>query len=96
MQEDPGMNWQRETVNEKVKLAIRSTGDVDRQIADAESLILSLGFNSLRIANLAIALEQQVDQPLLLNEWIGRCVDPATLTVGSLCEYIWEVLDEAS
>lgn len=90
------MSWQRETVDRKVKKAIQSTGDVNRQVEDSESLVLSLGFNSLRIANLAIALEQQVEQPLLLNEWIVRCVDPAALTVGSLCDYVWEVLAEGA
>lgn len=82
----------RTDVQRRVKRAVAATCERKVKVKDQDNLILSLQFNSLRIASLAIALEKELDQPLLLNEWIGRCNDPAMLTVASLGDYIWEVV----
>ena len=67
-----------------------------KRIRDSDSLVMRLGYDSLRMASLAIALEEEFERPLLLAEWIARAGDPEALTVGSLCEYIAEILqDEA-
>ena len=72
--------------------AVRASIEKEVRIRASDSLVLSLGFDSLRVASLAIALEVELERAILLNEWIGRCSDPAALTVGSLCDYVWEVL----
>jgi acyl carrier protein len=56
------------------------------------SLILDLGFDSMSVARLALALEDQLHQPILLDDWIARETDAATLTVDSLCRYLDEAL----
>jgi acyl carrier protein len=60
-----------------------------------ESLVLDLGFDSLRISTLMISLESEFGQPLLLIEWVSRVEDPTELTVASLCDYIQERLAQA-
>jgi acyl carrier protein len=64
-----------------------------KRIKDSDSLVARLGYDSLRMASLAIALEDEFGRPLLLAEWISRAPDPDALTVGSLCEYIGEILE---
>jgi acyl carrier protein len=59
-------------------------------IAGNDSFILNLGFDSMSIARLALALEDQFHQPILLDDWIAQGADPAALTVDSLCRYIDE------
>lgn len=54
------------------------------------SFIVDLGFDSMGIARLALALEDRFDQTILLDEWIGQATDPAALTVASLCDYVAE------
>lgn len=83
----------RHEVDARVESAIRSSADRDGRIQREDSLVLTLGFDSLRIATLAIALEEELDRPILLNDWIAGCTDPTTLTVGSLCDFVWNALE---
>ncbi len=57
-------------------------------ITGDDSFILDLGFDSMSIARLALALEDQFHQPILLDDWISQEVDPAGLNVASLCRYL--------
>jgi acyl carrier protein len=63
-------------------------------ITRGASIILDLGFDSMGIARLALALEDQLHQPILLDDWIARETGAATLTVDSLCRYLEEALGE--
>ena len=79
-----------EKVSRAVK-AVRPKGDGNAQkvtIKESHSFGTDLDFDSLRIATLSIALEEEFTQVLLLNEWIGSADDPELLTVGSLVDYL--------
>jgi acyl carrier protein len=76
-----------------VRAIASSCGITVKRIKDSDSLVASLGYDSLRMASLAIALEDEFQRPLLLAEWIARAPDPEELTVGSLCEYIDEIME---
>ena len=76
-----------------VRAIASSCGVATKRIRDSDSLVSRLGYDSLRMASLAIALEDEFARPLLLAEWIARAPDPEDLTVGSLCEYIAEILE---
>lgn len=90
------MQWRREEVEARVEKAILAAMQRSAKISPSDSLVLALGFDSLRVASLAIALEDQLDRPILLNEWVASCNDPTALTVGSLYEYVWEALNKAA
>ena len=57
-------------------------------ISRGHCFITDLGFDSLSIARLALELEDRVQQPVLLDDWIASEPDPSALTVGSLCDYV--------
>ena len=76
-----------------VRAIATSCGIKVKRIQDSDSLVAQLGYDSLRMASLAIALEDEFGRPLLLAEWIARAADPEQLTVASLCEYIGEILE---
>ena len=80
----------------KVKEAVIATLGKKVELKETDSLIANLGFNSLRMVSLSLALEDQFGRPLLLNEWISQCEDPRLLTVGSLSAYVQEVLSGAN
>jgi acyl carrier protein len=88
------MQMQREDVEARVDKAILAAMQRSAKINRSDSLVLTLGFDSLRVASLAIALEDQLDRPILLNDWIASCSDPTALTVASLHEYVWQVLNK--
>jgi acyl carrier protein len=82
------------STRKRVVRAIASTcGITVKKIQDSDSLVARLGYDSLRMASLAIALEDEFGRSLLLAEWIARAPDPEQLTVASLCEYIDENLE---
>jgi acyl carrier protein len=70
-------------------------GPMPQQIEPQQSFINDLGFDSMSLALLALALEDEFDQPILLHDWIARHADFTTLTVASLCAFLAEtMLDE--
>lgn len=73
-----------------VVLSIRAAArhPLPASISRDDSFILDLGFDSMSIARLALALEDQFHQPILLDEWIAQEADPAALNVNSLCRYL--------
>ena len=82
-------------IEPKVKKAILSVLNRKTDLKSTDSFVVALGFNSLRMVSLSLALEEEFGKPLLLNDWISRADDPRQLTVGSLCEYIELILQEA-
>lgn len=83
-------------IEEGVVAAIRAVAR-DRapaRIESTHSFVNDLGFDSMRIVVLGLALEDRFERPVLLDEWIARCSDPAELTVASLCEWLEETLHD--
>jgi acyl carrier protein len=87
----------RDFVLKGVSKAIRAgaKGPMPEQIELGQRFINDLGFDSMSIALLALALEDEFDRPILLHDWIARHTDPTSLTVASLCAYLEEVLPDA-
>jgi acyl carrier protein len=80
----------------RVVAAIRdaSRAQLPERIEPGHALVRDLGFDSMTIAMLTLALEEQFDCPILLEGWIATSGDPSSLTVSSLAEYIRGVLSE--
>jgi len=75
-------------VADKVYAAVRQTLAAPVPLRDDLSFLGDLGFDSLRVASLSIALENEFAHPVLLGDWLGSADDPFDLTVGSLTGYI--------
>ncbi len=84
--------WERPAIESKVKKAIFTTLGKTIELKSTDSFVVALGFNSLRMVSLSLALEDEFETPLLLNDWISGCDDPRQLTVGSLVDYIEKML----
>ena len=86
----------RDSVLIGVIAAIRAAakGPMPEEIEPRHGFIDDLGFDSMSVALLALALEDQFDRAILLDGWIARYSDPAALTVASLCEYLREVFSD--
>ena len=78
----------------RVLVAIRNAaeGDVPQQIGADDSLVLHLGFDSVKMALLSLSLEREFGFALALDGWIASHPDPYDLTVRSLCDYVEEGL----
>ncbi len=61
-------------------------------VKNAHRFLVDLGFDSLRMVAMSLALEDAFDRPLLLNDWLGGAPDVSALTVESLCDYVWAVV----
>lgn len=83
----------RQTVDARVKEALARTGRKKSRIQGGHRIIGDLGFDSLRMVALSLALEEAFDRTLLLNDWLAGAPDVGELTVGSLCEYVWEIVN---
>lgn len=85
----------RREIFAKVRAALRSVlEDEQVEIAPEQHLVDDLGFDSTSIATLTIALEDEFEDVLLLNDWIARAHNPSELTVGSLVDYLQQLLAE--
>lgn len=82
----------RQQIEQGVKEAVAAAAGNGQAVALEQSLVADLGFNSLKVASLSIALEDQFERTLLLNDWIVACTDPLALTVGSLCDFVEQAL----
>jgi len=76
-----------------VMAAIRHVDDGIRGIQAVDSLVLHLGFDSLKMTLLGLALETEFGRAIALDGWISSHPDPNELTVGSLCTFLSETLD---
>ena len=74
----------------RVVAAIRaaSKAPLPAHIEPHHSFVLDLGFDSMSMAFLGLALEDQFNCVVLLDSWIGQHSEPAALTVASLCDYL--------
>ena len=81
---------------EKVVRAVRESSPRPVEPAPASRLVDDLGFDSLRMATLAIALENELGQPVLLNDWIASAPSLSDLTVGSLASHMAANLEPGS
>lgn len=75
-------------IESKVRKAVIDTLGKKIELKLDDSFVATLGFNSLRMVSLSLALEDEFQTPLLLNDWIAQHEDPKMLTVGSLCQYV--------
>ena len=75
---------------DRVVAAIRSTlkGPLPAAILPNHSFVVDLGFDSMSVALLGLALEDQFNCAILLDGWIAEHNHPAALSVQSLCEYV--------
>ena len=73
-----------------VLAAVRATakGALPADIQAHHSFLLDLGFDSMSIAVLGLALEDQFHRAILLDGWIAQHTEPSELTIGSLCTYL--------
>jgi acyl carrier protein len=66
--------------------------DIPGELERADSLVLRLGFDSMNMALLSLALESQLGRAVALDGWIASHPDPHDLTVGSLSDYLADLL----
>jgi acyl carrier protein len=87
----------RDTVLAKVQRALQSVvGDAHLAVRPEHHLVDDLGFDSPKVASLTIALEDEFDEVLLLNDWIAAADGPSELTVGSLVDYLTALLRDGT
>ncbi len=86
-------------ISTRVISAIRASAmhPLPDEIAPDASFVTDLGFDSMGIVTLSVALEEAFDRPILLDRWLGSASDPTRLTVESLCKHLRSTLaDEAA
>jgi acyl carrier protein len=66
--------------------------DLPDTMAREDSLVLRLGFDSMNMALLSLALEKEFGCMVVLDRWIAAHSDPCDLTVGSLSDYLADLL----
>ena len=59
-------------------------------LAPGARLMEDLGVDSLKVAELSVALEETFDRPVFLGDVFARVEDPSQLTVGQLAELLEE------
>jgi len=82
------MSFDFDNVLERTCHAVKRACDEPLEIAPDQSFVGDLGFDSLRMASLALTLEEEFGSTLLLNDWIARSDDPERLNVVSLAQYV--------
>ena len=86
----------RAVVFAKVRSALSQVlEDKAADVRPHHRLVDDLGLDSMNVASLTIALEDEFDDVLLLNDWIAGASNPSELTVDSLVEYLIGVLEES-
>ena len=89
--------YDRETIHAKVCAALRIIAkNKPIELRPEDHLVEDLGFDSMDVASLTIALEDEFDDTLLLNDWIASASSPSDLTVQSLVDYVHALLSESS
>ena len=78
----------RTEIEAGVKRAVRRASDKDVCVRLSDTFAGTLEFDSLCMAALAIALEQEFQRPVALNEWYSPAPEPLRLDVASLCDFI--------
>jgi acyl carrier protein len=80
----------RQVATEKVLLVLRRVLSQlpPRAFKGQASLVKDLGVDSLKVAELSIALEDAFDKPVFLGEVFAHVEDPTSLTVEQLAEFL--------
>jgi acyl carrier protein len=87
----------RRLVLAKVRAAVRSAREDERlEVNPEDHLVDDLGFDSVSMASLTIALEDEFADVLLLNDWIASASSPSELTVASLVDYLADLLADGA
>ena len=87
----------RDAVLAKVRAALLSVIEDQRiDIGPQHHLVDDLGIDSVHVASLTIALEDEFNDVLLLNDWIVSANSPSELTVDSLVDYLVDLLAEGA
>jgi hypothetical protein len=76
----------------KVRAALRSVLPQlpEGALAPSARLMEDLGVDSLKVAELSVALEEAFLRPVFLGDVFARVDDPSQLTVGQLAELLAE------
>jgi acyl carrier protein len=83
----------KDEVMQKVVRAVKTTAAKPPDlISGSHSLVLDLGFDSLRVATLSVALETEFGELILLNEWIANAHTPYELNVNSLVAFVSDAI----
>lgn len=77
---------------QRVIAAIKHVDGEITSIKREDSLVLKLGFDSLKMTLLSLALETEFGRAIALDGWISSHPDPDDLTVDSLCDFLSETL----
>jgi len=86
----------RAVVFAKVRSALAQVlEDNAADVRPQHRLVDDLGLDSMNVASLTIALEDEFDEVLLLNDWIAAASTPSELTVESLVDYLVGILAES-
>jgi acyl carrier protein len=86
---------ERSIVLARVRSALLSVlEDKSIHVQPGHHLVDDLGLDSANIASLTIALEDEFNDVLLLNDWIASASSPGDLTVDSLVDYLLDLLAE--
>jgi acyl carrier protein len=86
---------ERSIVLARVSSALLSVlEDKSIRVQPGHHLVDDLGLDSANIASLTIALEDEFNDVLLLNDWIASASSPSDLTVDSLVDYLLDLLAE--
>ena len=88
--------FKRPEIEDRVKSAILKVMQKTVALRKLDSFVSILGFNSLRMVSLSLALEEEFGCQLLLNDWIASADDPRDLTVGSIYDYVEKVLADGA
>jgi len=84
----------RDEALQKVRDALSSVISEDKPVLPEHHLVEDLGLDSVNMASLTIALEDEFNEVLLLNDWIASASSPSDLTVDSLVDYLMDLLAE--
>lgn len=86
---------ERAIVLARVRSALLSVlEDKSVLVRPEDHLVGDLGLDSANVASLTIALEDEFNDVLLLNDWIASASSPSDLTVDSLVDYLLSLLAE--
>jgi acyl carrier protein len=85
-------SMKRPDVERLVRDTVLRVSEQKKRIHPSYQFIGDLGFDSIRIVALSIALEETFERPLLLSDWLSSGPDATRLTVASLYEYVWTVV----
>jgi acyl carrier protein len=77
-----------DSIRASARLALPSSIEPQHRFVD------DLGYDSLGLVTLSVALEERFGVPILLDGWIGSASSPSGLTVGSLSTWIASSLAE--